>query len=66
MGDYPKIVLYDIEKIENNIRAIYLKYDSNLDSYINETERGEIEKYGTYEPFVRDLLKEKMYREVKR
>jgi transcriptional regulator with XRE-family HTH domain len=66
MVDSPKIVIYDIEKVENNIRAIYLKYDPNLDTYVNETESEEIEEYGTYEPFVHELLKEKMYREVKR
>ncbi|MBC1227216.1 helix-turn-helix transcriptional regulator [Listeria booriae] len=64
--DMPRIVLYDIERVENKIRQIYLKYDWEKGAYVAEVDRDKIELYGVDEYFVRELLKEKLYRELRK
>ena len=71
MGEYPKIVLYSLKVVEvptlapiTREQIYYLKYNKKMKAYEYELDKEKKLAFGIYEPFVRELLKEKYYRKI--
>ena len=70
MGEYPKIVLYSLKVVEvptlvpiTREQIYYLKYNKKMKAYEYELDKEKKLAFGTHEPFMRELLKEKYYRQ---